>query len=522
MQNTTEAHDLDTLTQSLTRLADHLIDAAATTAAADPDVREGAAIRAAGAILTATDRLMAAVVGLLGHTSHRGIIAAEGVTLATWLRVFAGRTIGDEKMLTATVERLVDMPAVAGWFTDGTISWPTVRGIVAATRTLTGAQRRWLDDTLAADRDRLLRLDADQIVAAADRLADQARPDLHADRADRQFHGQRFAVHPRLDGTSHVTGEFDAEATATLLAGLDTTTDDDTTDNDDNDVRDIGDGDDAGWRVRRARSNAARLIAIVAGHLAGGRGGRARPSLLVITDAATLAGSDTTTPTHHAEHDASADGSGDVRPDTWSSTGQLLWNTHRPPVELTATAVQRLACDATVRHILIDADGTVLGATAVHPAVSAALRAALVARDGGCRFPGCLAPVDRCDTHHVVGVAHGGATVLENLALICSDHHHAIHDSGWTTTLHADASMTFTRRGVTISSQPRAAQRITNSRPPPAGRPHRRRRSPAAPTATATSSPPQQTKPGHAERDVPPSPNPTSSRDQHDPALLPF
>lgn len=526
MNSTDSAPDLDTLTSTLASLAQHLTDVATTAQAStthpggptDPPlsnrVRERSAIRAAAAILSATDRLMAAVVGLLSHTTHRGIIAEEGVTTSTWLRVFAARTVGDEKMLTATVERLADMPAVSAWFADGTISWPTVRGIVAATRNLTGDQRRWLDDTLAADRDRVCRLDADQVVAAADRLADQARPDLHADRERRQFHRQRFAVHPRLDGTSHVTGEFDAEATATLLAGLDTTTDADGHAHDDGD--DADSGDDVDWRVLRGRSNAATLIAIVEGHLAGGRGGRARPSMLVITDATTLA-RDTTADTLAAGTASSAAGDADttdVRPDGWSSTAQLLWNTHRPPVELTAAAAQRLACDATVRHILVDGDGQVLGATAVHPAVSTTLRAALVVRDGGCRFPGCVAPVDRCDTHHVIRVAHGGKTVLDNLALICGNHHHAIHDSGWANTLHADGSMTFTRRGVTITSQPRAAQRVTSTDPPPAGRPARRR-SPA----THITPPPA---PGHAEHDIPRCLGSDSEYDQRDPVLVPF
>lgn len=284
MQNTDDTPDLAALTATLHRLTDTLVGATGTDqdsadmSDADAGQRESAAIHAAGAILTATDRLMAAVVGLLGQTTPRGVIADQGVTTSTWLRVFAARTVGDEKMLTATVDRLADMPAVAAWFADGTLSWPAVRGIIAA-------------------------------------------------------------------------------------------------------------------------------------------------------------------------------------------------------------AVQRLACDATIRHILIDGDN-VLGATATHPAVSATLRAALVVRDGGCRFPGCHAPVDRCDNHHLTPIADGGRTTLDNLALICSNHHHAIHDSGWTNTLHPDATITFTRRGVTITSQPRAAQRIT-SEPPPTGRP-RRRRPPPTHTPPAT------------------------------------
>jgi hypothetical protein len=109
--------------------------------------------------------------------------------------------------------------------------------------------------------------------------------------------------------------------------------------------------------------------------------------------------------------------------------------------------------------------------------VSATLRAALVVRDGGCRFPGCTQPVERCDTHHIIPVAVGGATTLPNLVLVCRDHHHAIHDSAWHATLHPDATMTFTRRGTTLTSQPRTRQHPTPTQPPPPGRPRRTSRS---------------------------------------------
>lgn len=59
-----------------------------------------------------------------------------------------------------------------------------MRGIVAAVRNLTREQRRWVDDTLAADA-RFDRLDAEDRVATVTDLADQARPDLHRDREQR-------------------------------------------------------------------------------------------------------------------------------------------------------------------------------------------------------------------------------------------------------------------------------------------------------------------------------------------------
>ena len=77
--------------------------------------------------------------------------------------------------------------------------------------------------------------------------------------------------------------------------------------------------------------------------------------MLIVTDLATLTGD-------------TADGVG-------SATAQLLWRTDRTPVELTTQAAQRLACDATLRHVPVDG-ADVLGVGASHPKVSTKLRAA--------------------------------------------------------------------------------------------------------------------------------------------------
>jgi hypothetical protein len=68
--------------------------------------------------------------------------------------------------------------------------------------------------------------------------------------------------------------------------------------------------------------------------------------------------------------------------------------------------------------------------------VTAAQRAALLVRDGGCVFPGCDRPLAWCEAHHLVHWLHGGPTDLENLALLCRAHHRAVHEGGWR--LHRD------------------------------------------------------------------------------------
>ena len=71
------------------------------------------------------------------------------------------------------------------------------------------------------------------------------------------------------------------------------------------------------------------------------------------------------------------------------------------------------------------------------------LRRAVIVRDRVCRFPGCQQPPAACDVHHVVWRTWGGRDQLANLVLLCRFHHLiAIHQWGWTITLHSDATVT--------------------------------------------------------------------------------
>ena len=104
---------------------------------------------------------------------------------------------------------------------------------------------------------------------------------------------------------------------------------------------------------------------------------------------------------------------------------------------------RRIACDAatvTMRH---GADGGVLDVGRRTRTVSPALRRALAARDGQCRFPGCAAR--RCDAHHIRHWADGGETALPNLVLLCRRHHRSVHEEGFRVRVDGDGAMTFLR-----------------------------------------------------------------------------
>jgi len=75
--------------------------------------------------------------------------------------------------------------------------------------------------------------------------------------------------------------------------------------------------------------------------------------------------------------------------------------------------------------------------------ITGALRRAVSIRDRHCAFPGCDIPPGACQVHHIKERAKGGETRLGNLVLLCAFHHLiAVHQWGWSLTLHADGTTT--------------------------------------------------------------------------------
>ena len=92
-------------------------------------------------------------------------------------------------------------------------------------------------------------------------------------------------------------------------------------------------------------------------------------------------------------------------------------------VQLSAGELRRACCDAEVIPVVLRGGSEVLDVGRSRRLVTPAMRAALIARDGGCVFPGCTAPPAACEAHHVVPWYLGGVTALSNLVLLCHHHH---------------------------------------------------------------------------------------------------
>ena len=98
---------------------------------------------------------------------------------------------------------------------------------------------------------------------------------------------------------------------------------------------------------------------------------------------------------------------------------------------LSSVLIERLLCDADLRRVLTDGDSEVLDIGRTKPTWTVAQRRALHIRDGGCRAPGCDRPAPSCHAHHVRWWSKGGDTAVSNGLLLCSYHHHLVHEGGW-------------------------------------------------------------------------------------------
>ncbi|MFJ6280270.1 HNH endonuclease signature motif containing protein [Arthrobacter subterraneus] len=82
--------------------------------------------------------------------------------------------------------------------------------------------------------------------------------------------------------------------------------------------------------------------------------------------------------------------------------------------------------------MVLGGEGQILDLGRTRRLFPAYLRRALVARDKGCAFPDCTVPATWCEAHHIIPWATGGTTSLSDGVLVCSRHHHVLHESDWT------------------------------------------------------------------------------------------
>ena len=93
-------------------------------------------------------------------------------------------------------------------------------------------------------------------------------------------------------------------------------------------------------------------------------------------------------------------------------------------------------CDPDLWAIIVNDMGIPVDVGRTQRLATIAQRRAIAVRDGGCTFPGCDAPINWCDHHHIDDWNSGGETDLSNLVALCRYHHGITHRTGWT--MHLD------------------------------------------------------------------------------------
>ncbi|WNB87356.1 DUF222 domain-containing protein [Cellulomonas sp. ATA003] len=142
-----------------------------------------------------------------------------------------------------------------------------------------------------------------------------------------------------------------------------------------------------------------------------------------------------------------------LTPDAVSGATPLSVPQYQDGTPIPRTALDRLLCDAGFTRFLFSADSQILDVGREKRLFTPQMRAAIIARDRHCRYPGCTSPPVLCECHHVDQWARDhGTTCVTNGILLCWHHHDLIHRMDITIT-HDGRQWVFTdRHGALITT----------------------------------------------------------------------
>lgn len=352
--------------------------------------------------LRAADRLIAAAVGVIGRG---GFASGAGLPAEMMLRLDARMTGWDARAMTRAATALTTMPDTGYAFEEGLISWSQVRGIVSAAKGCDAATRRALDRGVARHLLAHPTAHPEELVRTVEDDAAAARRDRTERREERAVESGFVSIQPSLDGRASLYAEGDAQSIATIAGAID---------------RHAGPPPSGDEPITRARQRFDALLAIAEQSLNGAAtGGRPRPRVLATVDIGELARDE--------------------------GTARLLWSlTGRAP-RLSPIGTHTLLCDADVLPVLFERGTPIAIGEPANP-IPRRIRRAVQARDQGCRFPGCDAPLAWTDLHHIVRRSRGGPSTPDNLISLCRRCHRRIHKRGWTIRSGPAGSFIFTHR----------------------------------------------------------------------------
>lgn len=352
----------------------------------------------------------------LGEIDRRGLYARDGhLSAASWLASRCKVAWGTAREHVRMARTLDQMAGVRAAVAAGALSMSGVRVLADAHRA----------EPEAFERSEQLLVEAARVhsVAELGRVLARWRDRVERERAperDLQYEHRRLHASVTFGGMVRVDGDLDPENGEHLLTALRAVLD----------TQARSGGDDARHPAQR-RADALGEICrqwldregrpSVAGE---------RPHLTLTVGVEALVGTGV------------GRGSG--------GTGEL---DHAGPVR--AELARRLACDASVRRVVLGPGSEPLDVGRRTSVVPAAMRRAVIVRDHHCRFPGCDRPQAWCDAHHVVHWADGGPTAVHNLLLVCRRHHRMVHAPGGFGLTLEDGSPVFRRPDGSVLEEDR-------------------------------------------------------------------
>jgi len=328
-------------------------------------------------IQAATCRLLL----LIAEMDRREAWADLGfVSCAHWFSWRTNESLGTAREKVRVARKLVHCPLVQEAFSQGRLSYSKVRAI---TRIVTpeneGTLLEWALDGTAAQLERIIR---------TYRRAKPAEQEL----AQRQTEERYLSYHYDDDNMLVLKGRLPPEVGAMLVKALQLASEERCDDSDAEPNQRLADamGEVAGAALDRGLAD---------------RAGKARPKnyqVMVHVDQEVLQESD-------SPGRCEVEGGVGISPET----------------------ARRLCCDNPVLEMPVEKFTGAFPLERSRRRASARLERAVKVRDEGvCQFPGCESR-RFLHMHHVKHWALGGPTDLDNLALLCSTHHRAVHEGGF-------------------------------------------------------------------------------------------
>lgn len=106
--------------------------------------------------------------------------------------------------------------------------------------------------------------------------------------------------------------------------------------------------------------------------------------------------------------------------------------------DLPIETIRRLACEADIIPVVLDGRSVPIDVGRAKRLATSHQRRALESFHRTCAIPDCDVPYHRCQIHHIEYWENGGRTDLDNQVPLCSRHHHAAHEGGWTLSLEPE------------------------------------------------------------------------------------